>query len=85
MFIYEATTMLKDVICPHCKKDARTDMKYPFKQFDPLELNNKCVDKECMSFFESMAARFSDYESGRINERELQDWLNTFRNGLNSI
>ena len=79
MFIYEAAALLKNVTCPHCKKDVQLGMKCPFVLFDALELNDSCSTKECSSFYQEMKTLFKSYKSGQIKESDIQLWLDNYK------
>ncbi len=79
MFIYEAASLLKNVICPHCKSEVQLCKKCPFVLFDALELNNGCSSEKCTSFYKNMKVQFMSFESGQIQESELQSWLDSFK------
>lgn len=85
MFLYEATYLLKDVICPYCNKHTLSaDMNYPFMQFNPTDISKKCNSGVCMPHFQKMADQFNAYQTGQINEQELRNWLDMFRKDENS-
>ena len=79
MFVYEAANLLKNVVCPFCKRDTHLGMGSPFRTFNALELNNHCATKECMVFFKDLNSNFNSYENGHIDESELQSWLDHYR------
>jgi hypothetical protein len=80
MFVFEATNLLKDVVCPICRKAAQiVGAGSPFRQFNAMELHEDCPNKDCKLFYETLNAHLTSFEKGQIGEPELKARLNNFR------
>ena len=79
MFVYEAASLLKNIVCPHCRQGVRGSMDCPFDLFNTVVLNNHCATKECTDFYNNIKVQFLSYEKGTIDLSELHSWLDYFR------
>ena len=79
MFVMEATNLLRNVICPICRKAAQISNGSPFRIFNAADLHEDCPHKECKLFYETLNAHFGEFEKGAIDKTELTAWLDNFR------
>ena len=79
MYALQASLLLKDIICPHCKEDIVMEQGSPFRIFDPYELNSTCDTRKCEEFLNQLGNQFQNFDKGEVSDRDFHSWLDQFK------